>query len=461
MLTFALTLVFGLLSWRLVFPPLALMVFLFLDPLSTPGTAAAVPYSDYTRTMVWGGLLGAALTSMTTLYRDRNNGDGGRFAWRVATVCAAMFVLIRISVALCGHYYGVGSDTASFGPLTLVIVLAYLFDLRAWWCFGLMLVFQLGLSLYIIANPDSPMNGVFMKVESADQMDRTVFNLVNQTEIVGARYPAQFGNTLYMAVHAAVGVVAGLALLIWSRGCAVQKKVLAVLAGTGLIMAGAYLLGVSASRGIMIGLAFGILIHFLRARGPGRFIVLVLALLGLLVVGDQLVGMLPEDDPLWGRFVELRNYQQTEDYRIEAMRNGIDAILGSPVLGWGDFYLALEAADGFMPHIGPYSLAVLHGLPVGLLACLILVWAGMSDWTAKNVRTLESAPEFRALCGFATMSFWTAFAAIMTNGYVAASFLYIILGVAMWPMIYRPPLEEPQLETVPDDDLKPQIAGER
>lgn len=452
MLTFAITLLCCLLSWQLLFPPLAVVLFLFFDPLSTAGTAAAVPYGEYTCSMVWGGLLGGVLTSLEQLYANRNKDSGGMFAWRVALICVAMFFLIRISVALYGHYYGVGSDMTSIGPLTLIIVLAYLWDPRAWWCFGGMLATQLGLSLYIIANPENAMNGTFIRVETGDQMERTVSNLVNQTEIVGTRHPGQFNNTIPMAIHAAVGVAAGLALLIGTRGQAAGKKVAAMAAGAGLIIAGAYLLGISASRGVMIGLAFGMLVHFLGARSPTRFFMLVITLLGLFFASVQLADLIPGDDPLWGRFAELRDYQDTEDYRIAAMRNGVEAILGSPALGWGNFDQALEAGDGYMPHIGPYFMAILHGVPVGLMACLILAWAGLSDLTGKNVNALDSAPELSAFCAFATMSCWIALAAIFTNGYTAASFLYILLGVAMWPMIYRPPLEEPPLEAATTDD---------
>jgi hypothetical protein len=454
MLTLAITLVCTLLSWRMLFPPLAVVLFLFLDPSSTAGTAAAVPYSEYTCSMVWGGLLGGTLTSLKQLHANRNNGPLGIFTWRVATVCVLICILIRISVAICGHYYGAGNDTASVGPLTLIIVLAYLWDRRAWWCFISMLVVQLSLSLYIIANPTSTMNGAFIRVETGEQMERTVSNLVNQTDVIGTRYPGQFNNTIPMAIHAAVGVVAGLALLIGTRGQAVGKKLAATAVGTGLIIVGGYLLGISASRGVMIGLAIGILIHFLNARGPKRFAVLGVALAGFAFAGYYMIDLIPEEDPLWGRFVSLRYTGESEDYRIAAMRNGVDAIMGSPVLGWGDFDLALEAGDGYLPHIGPYFLAVLHGIPVGLLASLILVAAGMADLTGKNTKALETAPELRPLCAFATMSCWIALAAIFTNGYTVASFLYILLGIAMWPMISRPSLEDTQLKSAADEDLE-------
>jgi hypothetical protein len=460
MLTLVITFVCALLSWRLVFPPLAVVLFLFLDPSSTAGTAAAVPYSEYTCSMVWGGLLGGALTSLQMLFKNRTNDSGGVFAWRVAMICVAMSVLIRISAAICGHYYGAGSDIASVGPLTLIIVLAYLWDRRAWLCFGLMLVVQLGLSVYVLVNPDTRINGVFIRVETGEQMDRTVSNLVNQTEVVGTRYPGQFSNTISMAIHAAIGLAAGLALLIGARGQAAGKKFAAIAAGAGLIIVGAYLLGVSASRGAMIGLAFGILVHFLNARGAQRFAVLVVALAGFAVAGSQVVDMIPEDDPLWGRFVTLRHTGESEDYRIEAMRNGVDAVLGSPALGWGEFDRALEACGNYMPHIGPYYMAVLHGIPVGLLACVILALAGLSDLTGKNVKALELNPELGGLCAFATVSCWVALAAIFTNGYTATSFLYIFLGIAMWPMIPRPALEDTPLESVADEDLELPITGD-
>jgi hypothetical protein len=361
-----------------------------------------------------------------------------------------MVVCIRISLAILGHYYGVGSDGTSAGPLTLIIVLVYLWDRRAWWCFGGMLVAQLGLSVYVIARPDCAFNGAFVSMENEDEMERSLSGFLRESAVVGARVPGQFKSTIAMAVHAAVGIAAGLALLIGARGLAAAKKVVAVTAGAAMIMVGAYLLGVSASRGVMIGLAFGILVYFLNARGPRRFVLVGLALFSIVFAAAQIIDMIPEDDPLWGRFAALRDYQETEDYRIEAMRSGVDAVVGSPLLGSGDFDLALEVTGGYMPHLGPYSLAVLHGIPVGLLACLILALAGIGDVTSKNLKVLEFAPEFRPLCAFATMSCWIALSAVMTNGYNPTAFIYIILGVAMWPMIYQPPLEEPQSESAAD-----------
>ncbi len=429
------------------------MLFIFLDPGSTVGTATAVPYSQYTCSMVWGGLLGGVLTSLKQLHQNRNNDDGGKFAWRVAVVCLVMFFLIRTSLGVRGHYYGVGNDTASVGPLTLIIVLVYLWDRRAWMCFGGMLVIQFCLSLYVIARPDSVLNGFLVKIEDAGEVERNLSGFLRESEVVGARVPGQFMSTISMAVHAAVGIAAGLALLIGTLGQAAAKKVVSVTAGVALILVGSYLLGVSASRGVMIGLAFGILVYFLNAQGPMRFIMLGIGLCGILIVGTQLVDMIPEDDPLWGRFVQLRNYQITEDYRIAAMRNGVGAIMASPLLGWGDFDSALEATDGYMPHIGPYSMAVIHGVPGGLLACLILAWAGMGDLTGKNSKELKNAPELRPFCAFATMSCWIALVAIMTNGYTPTAFIYILLGIAMWPMIYQPPLEEPTSESTADEGV--------
>lgn len=451
MLTLAITLVCALLSWRLLFPPLAVILFLFLDPASTAGTAAAIPYSEYTCSMVWGGLLGGALTSILQLHKNRDNDDGAKFAWRIALLCLAMSLLIRISVVVCGHYYGASNDGVSVGPLTLIIVLAYLWDRRAWWCFGGMLAAQLGLSVYVILRPDTVFNGAFVNIESADEAERNLSSLLNTTQIVGARVPGQFKNTISMAIHATVGVAAGLALLVGSREFSARKKVMSVMAAGGLIMVGVYLLSVSASRGVMVGLAFGILVHFLNARGSMRFILLGIALFGVAFAGAQIVDMIPGDDPLWGRFAELQNYQETEDYRIEAMRSGVNAVLGSPVLGWGDFEVAYETVNGYMPHIGPYFMAILHGLPVGLLAALILTVAGWTDLTGKNLKELEIAPELRPLCAFATMSCWAAITAIFTNGYTTSSFLYILLGVAMWPMTSRPADKENELDSTTDE----------
>jgi hypothetical protein len=458
MQTFVLTFIAMLFAWRFLHPPLALILFLFLDPLSTAGTAAVVPFSQFTTIMAWGFLLGGALVSLKQLYDRRNNDSGGLFGWRAALVCILMFLLIRLSVAICAHYYGVGADADSSGPLTLIIVFAYLWDRRAWLCFGTMLLLQMGVSLYVVANPDSQMNGYFIRMESeenTEDMEQNMVFLVNATasgDVLGVRAPGQFNNTITMATHAAIGVAAGLALLIGVGIQPARKNIVYVAASVALIIVGAYLVGVSASRGVMMGLVFGILVHYLDARNPVRFLGLALGLSAIAAMSFQLLDMIPEDDPLWGRFVTLRYMGQSENYRIEAMQSGIDAILGSPVLGWGNTEFALEAADGHLAHIGPYSQAILHGVPVGLLAALILIWAFWSDLTGKQKQLLDSAPELRVLCGFGTMCGWVAIFAIMTNAYSGTSFLYILQGIAMWPMLYQPPLEEPPLESTTDAD---------
>jgi hypothetical protein len=460
MLTLAITLVCALLSWRMLFPPLSVVLLLFLDPSNTAGTAAAVPYNEYTGTMAWGGVLGGVLTSLKKLHENRNNDLGGRFAWRLAVVCILMFVLIRISMAYTGEYMGAGYDSYSVGPLTLIIVVAYLWDRRAWWCFGGMLVVQLGLSLYVVENPTSSMNGTFLKVTTGDQMERAMLNLDNQTDVIGMRCPGQFHNTAIMAVHAAVGVAAGLALLIASRRFATGKKVIAILAGAGLILVGVYLLGASASRGLLIGLGFGILIHFLNARGPARFAVLGVALAVFAVAGSQVINLIPEDDPLFGRFAGFSNLSETEDVRINGILATINAIPERPLFGYGGFDSAYEATDSYLVHVGPLGIMLYHGVFAGVIACFILIWACQSDLTSKNSKALSSAPELDALCSFATMCCWIALALIMTHGYLAPSFVYILLGIAMWPMIPRPALEDTEFEPADDEELELPVTGD-
>jgi hypothetical protein len=438
MSTLIITVFCGLLSWRMAYPPLALLLFVFLDQTSTLGTAAAMPFSAYTSRMVWGGLLGAALTSILQLHKTCNAGPGERFAWRVGMVCVLMIFLIRISIMIGTGQMGVQNDLVSAGPLTLIIVVAYLRDRRAWWCFGFMLVVQLSLSLYLIQSPESRLNAFNVELATLSDMGRYLIRKMEEGDAIGSRLSAQFGNTITMATYAAVGVAAGLALLVASRRLRLGRKVAAILAGIGLVAVGAYLLGVSASRGAMIGLAFGILVHFCRARGPVRLPLFVGTLFSVFVVAPHLANLIPEDSPLWGRFALLRTLEG-EEYRLEAMRNAFDAIMSSPLLGTGDYFSAIDACRGYLPHIGPYAFAVIYGIPVGLLACVVLFWSAKSDLTAANKRAANSAPDLRALCAFGTIGCWTALGCIMTNGY-SGIVIYIALGVAMWPSVLRQPV---------------------
>ena len=436
MSTLIITVFCGLLSWRLVYPPLALLLFIFLDPMTTPGTAALMPFHAYVPRMAWGGLLGAALTSMMRLWQARNDGPGERFAWRVAVVCALMVVLIRLSIMLKANLFGVGMDTASVGPLTLIITLAYLHERRAWWCFGFMLVAQLCLAVYVVANPGSRFNGVYASVE--DMLGaQDLLRRKSEEGSIGSRVMGQFTNTIMMATHAAVGLGAGLALLIASRRLTLGRQIAAILAGIGLATAGVYLLVVSATRGTMIGVGFGILVHIFRARGLVRLPLFVGTLLSVFVVAPHLATLIPEDSPLWGRFALLRDLKETQEYRIEAMRRGFDAIPRNPVLGTGDHMSGVEACMGYMPHMGPLYLAVVYGIPVALMGCAVLFWAGVSDLTAAHVKKDKAFPALRAPRAFGTICYWTVMACIMTNGYSGPGFMYMALGIAMWRMTCR------------------------
>jgi hypothetical protein len=308
-----------------------------------------------------------------------------------------------------------------------------------------MLVVQLCLSVYVIAYPESRFNGA--NATAVDMhLSADLLSPDSEVGFLGTRVRGQFSNTITMAVHAAVGVAAGLTLLGASRRWGFsKKKVVAILAGLGLASAGAYLLGVSATRGVMLGLIFGLMVHFFRIRGSVRLPLFVGTVLGVLVVAPFFADLLPEESLLWGRFAMLRDLKGTEDYRLIAMRYGLDAIMSNPFVGAGDFIKGLDACTGYMPHIGPYYLAVLYGIPVGLLACVVLFWAGRSDLTAANVRAANAVPAFRELCAFGTICCWTAMGCILTNGYAGTVIIYISLGIAMWPLVYRHPVSHPMI----------------
>jgi hypothetical protein len=329
----------------------------------------------------------------------------------------------------------VGGDGASEGLLALIIFVAYLRERRAWWCFGVMLVLQLGLSMYLVRNPDSVMNGYLARFGDSLEVENLTSSGIRDGEAIGSRFSGQFGNPVNLAMHAAVGVAAGISILIASRGWGPCKKNAAILAALCLVACGVFLLGVSATRGVIIGLVFGILVHFFGARGPVRFTLLVVGLFCVLIAIYKL-DLMPAESLMFGRFAELQNYQVAEEYRLEAMRTSLGAIINSPVLGWGDYELGLNAAKGHLAHIGPYSMAVLYGVPVGMLACMILIWAIMGDLRFANVGVANLDSNFHAICAFASICCWTVVGCIMTNGSSVSAFMYIVLGIAMWPMFY-------------------------
>jgi hypothetical protein len=440
MSTFIITLLSGLASVRFAYPPLVVLLFTFVFSLGTPGTATLVPFHLYTDRIAWGGLLGAAVTSMMTLYQARNTGPGGRFALRVGMVCVLTVLLVVISAGVKVGQSAVGTDW-TVCPLVLIITLAYLHDRRTWWGLGFMLVVQLCLSLYVVANPESRMNGVFLTGEE-ESSHSELANLEDSENAVGTRAPGQFGNTTTMAFHAAVGAGAGLALLIGARRLRIGRMVVIMLAGIGLVTTGVYLLGVSASRGVTMGFAFGILVHFFRARGLVRFSLLVATLLTMILGASHLVDMISEDNPVLGRYVALRDIRGTEEYRLSAMVLAVDAIQRNPVLGTGEYFTGVEACHGLLPHNGPMFLALLYGIPVAVLGCAVLWWAVMSDLTAVSVKKDKASPIFRGLRAFGTITVWTAIFAIFTGSYPAVVLTQIVLGFAMWPLVFRPPVSQ-------------------
>jgi len=432
MSTFLITLFSGLFSWRFIYPPLALFLFIFLDPMSTLGTAAVMPLSIYTSRMVWGALVGVAIKSLMIIYRTRNSGSGGRYSWRVGVICLLMVIMIRISVIIGTGEFGLGIDYASSGPLTLIIVVAYLRDRRAWLYFGLMLILQLGLGLYIILNPESLLNGYSARIGDL-AIDAVNFD---KSEIIGSRVQGQFGNTVALAMHAAVGVALGIALLVASYRSRTKRYIFMSL-GIVIVIVGLFLLGISMTRGIIIGVIIGILGYFIGIHGTVRTSLFLFTLLSLLYIMPSFLELIPADDPVFGRFVLFAKLGENEGYRLQAIPNSINAVMQQSVFGWGDYESGLNACNGYLAHQGPLAIAVLYGIPVGLLACVILVWAIKSDFSSKKLKVNNFDSEFAALRAFRSISLWAAIACIMTNGYAASALLYIILGVVMWPKIFQ------------------------
>jgi len=436
MSTLIITLVFGFLSRRFVYPPLAVLVFIFFDTITTPGTAGLIPFSEYIDRIVWGGLVGAAFSSIIQLYRDRQDSPGKWFSWRIGMVCLLIFVLIRISVIIGTGDFTFENDLASVGPLTLIIVLAYFHDHRAWWCFALIVIVQLCLSLFVISNPSSTMNGYYAYAGDPSEAKRLLSHEVEENGMVGSRTQGQFGNTVSLAMYAVVAVAAGISLLEASIRSVINKNY-SGFAGIILVAIGVLLLAVSTTRGAIIGLVLGIMIHYFGIRGYMRLFLFTAIILSLFAIVPNFADIIPADDPVLSRFVLLNDLNGTEYYRLTAIQTSYDAVMTSPLLGWGTFEIGLKACKGYMAHQGPYSLAVLYGIPVGFLSCIILILSINSDLTGNNIKFVNYNPNFRPLCAFSTISSWSTIVCIMTNGFGTPTLQYIILGIAMWPNIYQ------------------------
>ncbi len=436
MSTFIITLIFCWLSWRYIYPPLALLLFVFIDPVTTPGTAIIVPFGVYAIRIVWGFLLGAALVSMIRLHRNRNDSRGGSFSWQVGVICALIVFLIRLSVVFGTEELGIEVQYDSVGPLTLIIVLGFFRDRRAWWYIGLMFIVQLGVSLYVVTNPDSILNGYTASMADLANNGSLLSEKFADSSIIGSRMQGQFGNPIALAMYASVAIAAGIALFVASFRLRANRYVY-IICGILLTICGIFLLGISSSRGIMIGLIIGIVVYFFKIRGPVRLSIISLISLIFFISLPNIFYLIQDDDPFFGRFALFADFNRTELFRLEAINSSLNAVIQRPVFGFGSYESALYACKGYIAHQGPYYLSVLYGIPVGLLACLIIVQAFKSDYFLSKLKEITGDRNLAALQAFSTISFWAAMGCIMTNGYATPILINIILGLTMWPMIIQ------------------------
>lgn len=438
MITLIITLLSIFLSFNVIYPPVALFLFLFLDIGSTIGTATAMPYSTYTSIAAWGGLIGAALLSLQKLYNSRKLYKGGYFGWKVGTICIWMVILMRLSIIINTGSVSVGSDYGSAGPLTLIIVLAYINDKRAWQLFIIMLSIQLGLSIYITIFPESIFSGYAVNLLGLQVENGLLAEFVEENGIIGSRIQGQFANTVSMAMHAALGLSVGISFLFFSLRVG-NRTVQYMLVGLLFVIVGMYLLFVSATRGVMIGAAIGIILAFWgRIKLVSRIIILII-FVPLLYVMSQYIDMKSQiDNPYFNRFSQLEDMKGTQNYRIEAIPLSMNAVLSRPFLGWGNYEKGLKAVKGYLAHQGPLSISVIYGAPVGLFACMIIYWAIKHGGIIRNKKNNLSLHE-ESLYILSVISVWSAVACIMTNGYASLSIIYIILGIGMWPIILHRP----------------------
>jgi len=170
--------------------------------------------------------------------------------------------------------------------------------------------------------------------------------------------------------------------------------------------------------------------------------VLFPAVAGMYFVAINVITVTPDENTILGRFAMLKDVASTQEFRIIGMRIGLEKVTVNPILGFGDYHIALEECSGYLPHIGPLLLALIHGIPAGLLSCLILLCGIIGDFV-KGSGSFVANPNFAGIRALSTISGWTSLALVMTNQLPESFVLYAALGIAMWPMIERGALTLP------------------
>jgi hypothetical protein len=412
-----------------IYPPLAVVLFVFACPYDTVGIAALVP--RYLAMCVWPIFIVATGKALLKLNRDHSGPH--KWPWVFGCLAVAGICLILLSRLLNSP-----SDIASIEIverlMAVIVALAYFDERRAQLLFFSTLVVQLLLALALTLRPEGRLHLLIPDLDTTN-LAHLMKAEENSEGVAGVRFGAQFGETVNVAFYAAVAVATG----IWGGIFGGMKRWLRV-GSLVLIPIGAYLLGVSTTRGVTLGLLFGVVVFLTQARG--------LIAMSLMTIASGAMGgwmfyyLQTSDAPEWTRAFEERFEDlqgsalvQSEAYRIQGIKVTKVALEKVPLLGFGGVERAIEA-QGNLAHIGPLSDISTYGVPFALITTLFLLCGVGADVFALRGEGGEGSRNcWQKPQGLSGMFGWIVLATAVTNSYPIPAFGSVVLVVAMVPLI--------------------------
>jgi len=430
---------------RYIYPPLIAALFIFGCPYDTAGTAAVVPL--HLKVFVWPVFIAATWKAFRKLFRDQNTSGERKWAWNFGCLAAGALGLIELS-----RMINCPAELASIENaerlMAIIVALAYVSEPQAQLLFFATLAVQVLLALGLTLSPEGPLRRFIPSSETTEHLTEI---LISSDETAGSRFGAQFTNTIgvgfYGAIAFATGIFGGIfgGTHRWLR-----------VASLVMIPVGGYLLIVSTTRGITIGLLLGLSIYLIRARGLIKFTLLILA---TAMAGNVLLTSLESGitmdwaGPFAARFDELRGYglQQSEAHRLDGIKATWIAVKEQPLFGFGSYSHAIEK-QGNMAHVAPLSDMSIFGIPFAVITTLFLFCAVASDIFGLGGAAVKSANPWANPQGLSGIFGWVVVATALTNGYAVSAFMSIMTVVAMAPFLkwlgrYRIPVKKQIKET--------------
>jgi hypothetical protein len=375
------------------------------------------------------------------LYRDHPQGQDRRRILAVTGVVLVLPAVCGLSALANGLAFRAAVRAAfACNSAALVVAIRYFKRTSARWLFVGLIAGQTVLANGLLINPGGPLHVFASPVlgpegsVSQETERNEAEELLAPGEILRGSFAkryAQFYSPINFSFAAAVCTTIGMSLSFLRRRA--YK-----LGGLGLLCLGLFTSLQCFQRGILLGLAVGILYVAWRSKSVALQRGVSAALIVLASIGLLLGASGAAELPIVEKLINMFDPQE-EEYRIQALATVPEYFLASPIWGAGSYQLG-ESRAGLLPHQYILWILMVHGL----LACLLigyLTWVGLAPLTAMRLKwsSLDRWPNANAFSVskaelvFCSIGAFVVLFTCMTNAIAADVPQWIIWGAAAYP----------------------------